>query len=84
MREETKNALERMMEAIKKTDTFCNFHELDSSKPMPYITTEEFDAFADALEKEKQAKIKYHTLFFQEQGWLQEQIDAWLEKAGLK
>ena len=84
MRDETRKALKEMMEAIRKTDSLCNFHELDSSKPIPCMTTEEFDALADALKRERTAKIKYHSLFFQEQGWTQEDITVWLKKAGLE
>lgn len=84
MREATKKALKEMMEAIKETDSLCHFEEVNANKPIYYYDDKTLDALAEAYEKEKQARIKYHALFLEDQSWTKEQIDKWLKRAGLK
>ena len=82
MTEETKKALEEMTKARNEVDKLCIWEAAHSSdKGAPCLDS---DALEVALEKERLARIKFHTLLYTGMGWSQEQIESWLKKARLK
>ena len=81
MTDQTKKALKEMEEARDEVDKLCMWEEYDSSKPVPCLDS---DALAVALEKERLARIKFHTLLYKGMDWSDEQIENWLKKSRLK
>lgn len=81
MTDETKRALKKMEEARDDVDKLCIWEECDSGKPASCLDS---DALAGALEKERLAKITFHTFLYANMGWSKEEIEGWLKKARLK
>lgn len=82
MDDELKNILQEMRDAMDEVNEICCFEEYDPNKPTSCCL--DSDALEGALKKEKEAKIKYHTLLFQRRGWTQEKIDEALKRLRLK
>ena len=81
MTEKFKKALQEMQEATQKVLEICRWEEYDPNKPTPCLDT---DALEDALDEEKEARMKYFTLLWQRRGWTQEKIDEEIKRLGSK
>ena len=84
MNDELKDALREYTQATeevnKEVNRLCCF---ELKKPQAYFNQEQLSTLEKALEKERAAKRKYYTLFFQRIGRSQDWINEWLKKERL-